>query len=501
MIKEVARILLVGIFLILSAGKGLADDFFVIQQMDYIKNNSKSPRSFYRPKEGYDKQGKWMFERIYLPVIYVRVSTQGDMFAKDLYYKVYFYDENNKQLTVVTNPIAAKSGQSNVPLPPKLFKKKEIVELVFAAPENVIKQNKWKALVVFGDQKSAAAKMYPANETPGFVSFDEKKMVENNEPYIERKEAIEPLIEYPVKTKNAQQPIITLFVRPPIGMTDAKEAKGVMAMCLLASDISEMRRKLQGLDSATDLKGVFQYAEQNKLILICWGSKKLWNSKKNWDDLDKDEAKRIDESFSLSADAWARGIGELNQKYGIPKRNFLLWGMSGAAQYACRLALKKPEYFLAVNIHIPSSFDQPTAEANRVLWCLTTGEKESGHARSLQFYNRCRVLGYPITYKAVMGLGHAWSQKSELIGLRFFDYALGVQQQRDELELQLADPLNALNLETLINPWPEEFRNPPFVGDMVNQEMYPQEQKEMVPKGFRVPLPTKEIAETWREKR
>ena len=500
MMKGTVLILLVGIFLILSNGKGLADDFFVIQQMDYIRSNSNSPRSFYRPKEGRDKQGKWMVERIYLPVIYARISTQGDIFAKDLYYKVYFYDEENKQLAVVANPIAARSGQGIVPLPPKLFKKKETVELVFAVPENVIKQNKWKALIVFGDTKSAAAKMYPTSETPGFVSFDEKKMVENNDLYVERKEAIEPLIEYPVKTKNSQQPIITLFVRPPIGMTDAKEAKGVMAMCLLANDISEMRRKLQGLDSATDLKGVFQYAEQNKLILICWGSKKLWNSKKNWDGLDKDEAKRIDENFSLSADAWARGIEELNQKYGIPKRNFLLWGISGAAQYACRLALRKPEYFLAVNVHVPSSFDKPTAEARRVLWCLTTGEKESGYVRSLQFYNRCRALGYPITYKAIIGLGHSWSQKSDTIGLRFFDYALSQLSLRDELEAKLNDPLARMDPKLAVDPWPEEFRQPPFVGDIVNQEMYPLAEEEMVPKGFRVALPTKEMAEAWKEK-
>jgi hypothetical protein len=46
-------------------------------------------------------------------------------------------------------------------------------------------------------------------------------------------------------------------------------------------------------------------------------------------------------------------------------------------------------------------------------------------------------------------------------------------------------------------PWLGSFRQPAFVGDVVNQEMFPSDQADMVPLGFRTPLPTKEIADAW----
>jgi hypothetical protein len=180
-----------------------------------------------------------------------------------------------------------------------------------------------------------------------------------------------------------------------------------------------------------------------------------------------------------------------------------LWGLSGSAQYACRLALRKPEYFLAVDAHVPSSFDKPTPEASRILWCLTTGELESGHERSLRFYAQCRALGYPILYKAIVGLGHAASPIAENLGEKFFAYALTVRDQRLAYDKKQNDPLAQYQMsqasDAPAQPWIESFCQPAFEGDIVNQDMVPYDQADMVPAGFRTPLPTKELADAWNQ--
>jgi hypothetical protein len=178
-----------------------------------------------------------------------------------------------------------------------------------------------------------------------------------------------------------------------------------------------------------------------------------------------------------------------------------LWGESASAQYACRLALRKPEYFLAVHAHIPSSFDKPTPEASRILWCLTTGELEAGHERSLRFYEQCRALGYPMIYKAIVGLGHERSPIANDLGEKFFEYALSVRGQRLTYDQKVNNPLAQFQMAQANSgsplPWLASFQEPAFIGDVVNQDMFSSDQTDMVPLGFRTPLPTKEIAEAW----
>ena len=46
-------------------------------------------------------------------------------------------------------------------------------------------------------------------------------------------------------------------------------------------------------------------------------------------------------------------------------------------------------------------------------------------------------------------------------------------------------------------PWVEAFRAPPFVGDMVNQQMVPAAEAEEIVPALRVSLPTLELAKAW----
>jgi hypothetical protein len=170
--------------------------------------------------------------------------------------------------------------------------------------------------------------------------------------------------------------------------------------------------------------------------------------------------------------------------------------MSGAAQWAYRLALRKPDYFLAIHVHVPSSFDQPTPEARKVLWLLTTGELERGYERAKRFYGECRQLGYPMTFKAFVGLGHAGSPLADELGLKFFELALDMKDQRHEFD-EAIKKNDLARFKASDGPWLSDFQSPESYGDIVNQEVFGFSQKDMIPEAFQTPLPTKEIAEAW----
>lgn len=408
-----------------------------------------------------------------------------------VYAKVYYYDRERALIDKAEKPTPILRGSAKKPhAMPVFFEKNKAETLIFAIPKTVFAAPSWRAVAVFGDALAATAAVSPSGMA-GQYDFPERPQMDR--PVRTRREAVtDPVVEYVVKTGNAKQPQLTLFMRPPIGMTDMAEADGVLAVCLLANSVGEVKRQLQRAEDKDDVSGILRYAEKRKLVILGWGSRSLWNPGKNWDELGKQTAGQIDDTFDDVAAAWARGVDQLSRRYGMPDREFLLWGFSGAAQYAKRLALRKPQYFLAVHVHIPSSFDKPTAEAARVLWCLTTGENESGYERSLRFLSECRAMGYPILYKAIPGLGHQGHPATDRLGTAFFDYALSLREEKrdggDNLTLKTRSSL----------PWPASFRKPPFVGDAVNQQVFrADEASGKIPEAFRVNIPTKILADAW----
>lgn len=312
--------------------------------------------------------------------------------------------------------------------------------------------------------------------------------------------AVYSVIEHVVKTGNAKQPQITLMMRTPKSLRDMSEAKGVLAICLLANKVEDLKRRLQNLEAADEVGGLLRFAERNQLVILCWGSRSLWDPAKNWDEQVRAINRHMDETFDEVAAAWSRGVSALSTKYGLPEKGFLLWGISGAAQYAHRLALRRPDRFLAIHIHVPSSFDKPTKEASHILWCLTTGENEAGYEQSVKFVRSCQEMGYPILYKAIPGLGHKGSRVADRIGLAFFEYALTFQigKERGNSALSSGGGMRGTGTQGKgAPPWLEAFRNPPYWGDVINQQIVPREQRELIPLHYRVPLPTKALAEAW----
>ncbi len=468
-------------------------DFFKIESVKLIRKPPKDEFAVWKIPLVKGKPGIPIFRQC----LEVKVSVNADIRSDKTFAKAYFYGEDNKLLVSTDKP--SESGVSGKPMysVPVLFYKGKPNRFFFEIPERIEKMN-WKALFVFGDKTEAQVTTYPATASAFRLDYPEKKLVEDrSKKRVVRKADMDPLIEHVVRTQNPRMPQMTLFLRPPKGISNASEVEGVMAICVLAGGLEEMKRELRKEEMSGDYAGLFSFANKHKLAILAWGSRGLWDPGRNYDDLSRERAKEIDDSFDLVSNAWARGVRELGEKYGIPQKNFLLWGNCGSAQFAARLCLRKPEYFLAVHVHMPGSYDKPTPEAAKVLWCLTIGELEGGYERSKRWVKTVREMGYPIVYKAIPGLGHAGHPDAAALGFEFFKFSLLQKVKRDGLDEQLAKHSLLAADNNPSQPWPEEFRSPAFYGDMVNQEMYPPDKVDLIPKGFRIELPTTEIATIW----
>ena len=280
-----------------------------------------------------------------------------------------------------------------------------------------------------------------------------------------------------VKAQPTAQPVLTVFLRTRKNVTP----RGVLCLSLLANHPDDIPAKIVSGNVASDVGRMVAFAESNKLAVVAWGAARhLWNPRKNWTELTRQEARAADHVFDQVSEAWAKCVGGFIRERRIPDARFLLWGCSGAAQYAQRLALRKPERFLAVHVHIPSSFDEPTDAGASVLWCLTTGENESGYERSLAFFKAAKEKGYPILYRAYPGLGHAGCGAAERLGRAILQMALDRARRSDEVD------------------WSKVFDASPMVGDVVNLRCVVRAQGDEIPDAYRVVLPSNPIAELWK---
>lgn len=485
-----------GIILILACCIPLMsqyEKFFSVQSIRFYSNEPSHTAAIFR--EIVKKDGQVI--RDFLPFIRASVFTRSQQSSKKLFAKAYFYN-SAKQIVGAVDPypIMRRDEASKFAFP-AVFLKEKSEDIYFVVPQNVLDLKQWFVVIIFGDLYEIDARTYPRGEVNDF-SFPEKSRFFNPIPVC-REIFVDPVIEYKVKTKSKKQPHITFFIRFPVGITNVADSRGVLAMCLLAHNVEEMKRKLQNLKADDEVGGLLRFAQDNKLTIICWGAKQLWNPRYNWDEQSKKINRLQERDFNEVSDAWAKGIDDISRKYGLPKNNFLLWGISAAGQYAARLALKKPEYFLAVHVHIPSSFDNPTRNAKKILWCLTTGENEIGYQRSLNFLRHCQQLGYPIIYKAIPGLGHSEHQSANQLGLVFFKYALLEQKNRNKNSTRVLPNANDLPHFALQQntSCPESFRNPIYWGDVINQQKLSLIETKFVDEMNIIALPTKEIADAW----
>ena len=291
------------------------------------------------------------------------------------------------------------------------------------------------------------------------------------------------VVERVTETKLKSYPALTQFLRMP----PSEKPSGVLCLSLLANspvEVREMIRRDVGSRCSADLA----FADRHNLAVVAWGARNLWDPTRNWDELPREKAKQVDADFDLVASAWDRGVEHFVKEYALPSSGYLMKGYSAAAQYAQRLALRRPERFLAVHVHIASSFDVPVkGAAAELLWCVTTGENEMGYERSRRFFKAARDAFYPIVYKAYPGLGHEGNDKVERLGYACFEFALDEYARATRLnDGKPAKP-----------DWADIFSSAPAVADVVNQSLHSKFDYFSVPVEFRMLLPSKAIREAW----
>ena len=87
----------------------------------------------------------------------------------------------------------------------------------------------------------------------------------------------------------------------------------------------------------TEMYEIINFCKEYDLALLCWGSRRVWDRERNWNQYEKAEYMAYDETFDRISSTWKRGVDKLCEDYKIPNRNFLMWGMSGAAHIRIRV--------------------------------------------------------------------------------------------------------------------------------------------------------------------
>ena len=437
------------------------------------------------------------YARVFIPQVEVEIKVAMDAQTKNLIAKAYYFDSSGHLIQTFAQPSVAirlvADGVRSDAHPsawPTILPKEERTSIYFPLP-NKLPAN-WTLVVVFGNSKGAVAASAPDSQDQN-LKYPEHDLVAKTllspDVAITDTNQIAPLIEQVVKSDNPRYPDFTLIMHLPHGVTNPKDVSGVLATCMVVGTVEEIRDKLNAIKSQGDPNPYFAFAEAHNLAIVAWGARWVWSSYANFDELNKNQIQISDDDFESLASAWDRGIDLLVNRYAIPDHNYLMYGLCAGGEWVHRLALHKPDRFLAVQMHLSTSYDAPTPEASHVLWLLTTGELDGGCDRARRFYSAARSLGYPIIFKSIIGLGHADSPLADQLGIRFFDYALAMNKKRDAANSKDISKSQPLDISG--------FDSSPFYGDLMNQAMFTAQDKAMIPHGFLVPLPTKDIADAW----
>jgi len=274
----------------------------------------------------------------------------------------------------------------------------------------------------------------------------------------------EGVIKSIVKTNHKDLDQLAVFLRLP----PRNPIPGVLCLNMLADSPAEVNERLSsGKTGAGDR--LLEFAAARGLAVVAW------------------DAKRIDVNFDVVAKAWDSAINRFVMKYKLPSSGYLMHGAFEAARYAQRLAVRRPERFLAVHMHLPCGFDDPTERGASPLWCITTGESDFEYADSRKFFRAARDLRYPIIYKAYPGAGNEYNDRASDLGLACFDYAL-----KERMHAFLVNEGKSSELD-----WRDIFSSAPYVADIFNQAFYSKFEYSVIPLEFRMLVPSKPICEAW----
>ncbi len=289
---------------------------------------------------------------------------------------------------------------------------------------------------------------------------------------------------------------IPFVVRMPSAWTIAKNeqaadsrkpcVRGVLAICTWEKELPNLKKNLSIQES--HYKHLIRFADENNLAVITWANFGGYLVSTSTDELPEVRMRNYDIMFNDRLADWEKGFKRVLNKYLLPKNAIMMYGFSGGAQIAHRIALRKPQYFSGIHIHINSSYDIPTPKGKDVLWLVTTGELEYGYQAATRFYQKMIDLGYRVIFKAGENLGHAMNQPIKDLSMEFFKYLITFVPDPSDPNWK-APPVDKFYL----------MSHPIYVGDYLNQVAYPTDKaaKYVASKKYMVALPTKPIATAW----
>jgi hypothetical protein len=287
------------------------------------------------------------------------------------------------------------------------------------------------------------------------------------------------LIEHVVETNRPEQPQLRLFLRLPEGHTvDTPTARGVLAYCTFLSEDKNLRNLILNDDDPR-----VAFAKSNRLAILTWNTATLWRTGRSYDQIGREDRRARDRLFDDIARAWERGANALCKTHALPTSDFLLYGISRGAHWAGRLALRAPDRFLAVHIHVANSYDQVLGSSAGPLWLVTSGDLDMGRDNAMAFYRALEARKFPAVFKLANALGHSDSSEIEKLGVAFFAYAL------DAAKRAKGDPVANVMLGDL--------ETSGLTGDFLTQEVYRGDGTLIVPEAQRVPLPNESVARAW----
>lgn len=289
---------------------------------------------------------------------------------------------------------------------------------------------------------------------------------------------------------------ITYLIRMPSAWTKEKNemaeksktpcVRGVIAICTWDKEPERMRKNLSYWNS--EFKYLIQFADDNNIAVITWTNFGGYLISTSSDEMTEKQSKDYDYIFNDRLSEWEIGFRRALHKYNLPRNATMLYGFSGGAQIAHRIALRKPDYFSGIHIHVNSSYDTPTPKAKNLVWLVTTGELEYGYPAATRFYQKMIDLGYAVIFKAGENLGHATNAQINKLSLEFFKYMINFVPDPSNPEWK-APPIDKFYL----------LRHPIYIGDYLNQVAYPVDKalSNVADRKYMVALPTKPLAEAW----
>lgn len=289
---------------------------------------------------------------------------------------------------------------------------------------------------------------------------------------------------------------ITYVVRMPQSWTkekfeNAKKTnipcvRGVIAICTWNKLPNDLRNNLTYSESY--YKHLIKFADENNLAMLTWSNFGGYSPSVSTDEMSTRQVKDYEFIFNDRLSEWETGFKRVMNKFVLPKNAVMLYGFSGGAQIAHRMAMRKPQYFSGIHIHVNSSYDTPNANAKGIVWLVTTGELEYGYSAAKRFYERMIDLGCAVIFKAGENLGHATNAQIDNLSLEFFKYLINFVPDASNPNW-VAPPIDKFYL----------LRHPIYVGDYLNQVAYSVESAvgNVADRKYMVSLPTKPLAKAW----